>query len=881
MMKRFYTASICLLLFISTAFAGNYEEFVKAWGEKNYPKALQFIEKAYAEKPGDMKNVYWYAMALYQNQQYQETAVVLKKLPQDYDPLKVNWYIGDCLLKTGQLKESVSYFLNALSAPDNDKKFKQSVYVSLIDSYIKVSNTQGLSALSGDYSIYIKANPEINAAYMNYRFASYFQGIAIHYGTNGNLQNAAEWNKKSAQIANYGMGKYSKYFDPFGYAYGFVKAKQFQTAYDLFQKASVTNPGLKYLWNYNETLINLGYTNRAIELLKTGLKTYQKSDNDAQWLTPLYANFMVSCAYTKNVKDYEEMENTIFSFYASKPNPYFYWGKFAIARMYLNLGFQYTGTKDAVKWLKKSISIAESGLDKFQGLYRLQDVKVLLDAEQFWQQYSTGKLPGAYKMKFLFWVWGESSGKWTDGDGNTKTVNKKFNPGDTNEILMNFKVFRTVYFYFTGGEVLPEMELVLLTNCAVGFSQITNNTKLKGADGKPIIEMHAWRPVDGTNLQYPWKLLATNINNYDVFVSIFPFDIFCGFAVYGQLQIVPLIKSGAYRGGFVMTDEAVSQPWTMIHEFFHNIESIYREPVKAKVDLSIHIYKDSFKKYWPAWYKGQGELFYYNYIFKNYLKDKGYQLLHLKETLDTTPLEKYEQYWGYFKKSNFPVMWEAFSLKTKGIGLYVSGDIQKARQFLEKSFLLFPYFYDNIDMLGKIYYKDKVYDKALKYLLIELELGETNQSILTMTAFCYEQTGELDKALDMQLLAYQDFGKKTVNLYFAAKLLYTMSKYTESAGYLEKLVSEHLYADYWQNAVNLLANIYTYKLIDYKKVMKLFDSYYKDIKLDYLIKDSSICYAIALGETGNKKAALKYLEKAKQYGAAQKTLDYYIKKYSK
>ncbi|OHD56337.1 MAG: hypothetical protein A2Y33_12075 [Spirochaetes bacterium GWF1_51_8] len=881
-MKKSLALLIILFTVSSFVFAGNYDDFVKAWAANDYSKALLYIEKAYAEKPGDQKITYWYAMALYRNKKYDETITVLKKLPPAYDPLIVNWYIGDCLRKTGKTQESAGYLVLALSAPDNTKKFKQSVFGSLIDTYIKISNTQGLDGLSGDYLAYIEANPEINAGYMNYRFASYFQGVAVQYGTNGKKEAGVEWNKKSAQFAGYGMGDYAKYYDPFGYAYGFVKAKMYSDAYGIFTGAQTAIPSLKYLWNYTEVLKNLGLTNKGIALLKTGLKNYTKSENDAIWLKSLYRSLILLCAFEKDTQTYELFEKEIADFFAKNPSPDYAGAKYAAASMYMKLGFEKTGTKDAQVYLAKSIA-AGKGLDQFKDALRPQDIRIVLDAEKFWAQNAASMVKSAYRMKFLYWVWGESSGVWTDAGGITKTVNKKFNPACTNEIYRSFMVFRTVYFYFTGGKVLPEIEIVLLTNRAVGFSQITNNSKLTGADGKPVEEKHAWRPVDGTNSQYPWMFLATNINRYDVFVTVFPFDAMSGFAICGPLQIVPLIKNGAYRGAFVMTDLAFSQPWTTIHEFFHNIENIYREPVKAKFDLVIHLYKDVFKKYWPSWYKGQGELFYYEYVFRNFLKthDKEFQLLHLKETPDTTPLWKYGQYWSYFKKETFPAMWEANKLKTAGLEYYKNGDTQKAQVLLEKSFKIFPYFKDGVEFLGKIYYNQKDYANAKKYLFYTLEIAETNQSVLTLAAYCCEQTGELDKSLEMHMLAYDAYGKKSQNLYYAAKSLFTLKRFAESAEYLEKLIAVHQGDEYWQNAVNLLANLYVYQSIDYQKAKKLMDNYYTRIKEEYLLKTSTIYYAIALGETGSKKEALKLLETAKKYGADPKTVEFYRKKYQK
>ena len=82
-------------------------------------------------------------------------------------------------------------------------------------------------------------------------------------------------------------------------------------------------------------------------------------------------------------------------------------------------------------------------------------------------------------------------------------------------------------------------------------------------------------------------------------------------------------------------------------------------------------------------------------------------------------------------------------------------------------------------------------------------------------------------------------------------------------------------------ALHLLSNIHLFYIVDYPKAKELLDKYYLSVKDTETLKYLAVNYAIALGETGSKKEALKLLDAAKKYGADPKTVDFYRNKYQK
>ena len=880
-MKTILRISLILCLF-STIWAGTaYEDFLKAWNAKDYPKSLQYIEKAYAEKPSENYIIYWYGIALFQNAKYAEAGKIFLKAPPDYLPLTVTYYLAQCALKTGKQAEGLTYLKKGITLPDDKANLKQYFFSGLMENLILSKDTKGLEETIPAYLAYMKDNPALNYTYPLYLLVKYYQSLAIDAGTNGNPAEGDKLIAKSAGYAVMGLGTYEAYYDPLAYAQAYCAAKNYTKAVSLYREYPPAQMTVKDIWYYAESLKQLGKSPEAVQVITKGLKQYQDSPAADYWKKHVYYSFVRLCSELKDIDSYEMVEKDILGYFKNNPDKDFDWLKFTAANMYVSVGFDRFGTTLSKTCFAKVRKYYDMGLGTYQNLIRISDINILSDAQKYWDQNYAQKKSSAYRLNMLFWFWGASDGQWMSLAGTNLTVKKTLDKSVTNDLNKSFAVFRMVYFYFSDGQILPEMDIKFIDATATMFTQTTYLSPISGKDGKPVedfpINYIAEEQIPG----FPGQMIYEYRNQYDVFCSVFPFEVTSGIASYGGQNIVPYIKQTKTRGGMRISDISLAQPWTIIHEFFHNVEATYRAALKGEYAFTAHMFRDIFMAYWPSWYHGEGELTYYKMVFDKYVLPTGCDKMHYKLDTDMTSSAQIGKYWKYYQAAPFADIKAAYKFKNAGMDFYYKGDKKPAFAEFIKSYGKFPYSGDVNNMLGLIYFQNNDFSNAYPYYLQAMEVDETNEYRLTMAGLLADKLGDYAAACADYQAAYDQYSGSPNCLYQAGRIYYTAKDFTNSEKCLLALVTVHPDSELAKHAVHLLANIYVYYHIDYPKAKVFLDKYYPSLKDKEVLRYVAVNYAIALGETGDKKAALKYLEKAKQYGAAQKTVDYYINKYSK
>jgi tetratricopeptide (TPR) repeat protein len=879
-MKILLRAAFLLIFSVSWA-VSSYDEFLKAWNAKDYPKSLQYIQKAYAENPGTDYIIYWYGIVLYQSEKYADAAAMFKKLDPEYQKLAAAFYLSHCYLKMEKPAWALPYLKHGISLEDDKSSLKQYLYSGMVNALIQLNDTKGLEDMFPLYSAYMKDNSALNYTYPLYQIAKYYQSIAIGAGTNGNYTDADKYAAKSAEYAGMGIGTYEAYYDPFLYAQAYAAAKIYPKAVSLYAGFSSEQFTMKDVWYYAECLKSSGKSADALQAIKKGLKKYKNSASHDYWIRWVYFHLVRLASELKDTETYEMFEKELLAYFKKNPDKDFDWVKYTIANIYQEIGFDTFGTELSKTCFAKVKKYYEMGMGKYQNWIRMSDIGILGDAVQYWDKNYAVKKNSAYRLDMLFWFWTESDAVWKSVAGTNLSMKKSLDKSVTNDLIKSFDVFRKIYFYFSDGQILPEMDIVFVDATATAFTQTIYLSPINGKDGKPLEDFPINYIVDEQIPGYPGWMIYEYRNQYDVFCDVWPSHHLSGIASYGGQTIVPYIKQTKLRGGMKISDKSLSKPWTIIHEFFHNVEATYRAALKGGYPFIAHMFRDTFRDYWPSWYHGEGELTYYKLVFDKYVLPTGCDKMHYKMNADHTSPEQVKKYWDYYRQTAFVNIKSAYYYKKSGMDYYYKGDKDAALKEFKNAYNYFPYGYEVNEMLGLLTFQKKDYSNSYYYYKQAIEYDETNRYRLTMLAYLADKIGKTGEACADYLTAYKLYGGDPSDLYYAGRIYYIAKDYMNAEKCLLPIITKHPESEFTKYAVQLIANIYVYFDIDYPKAKEFLDKYYSLIKESDVLKDVSLNYAIALGETGDKKAALSYLKKAKQYGAAGKTLDFYLNKYSK
>jgi len=80
----------------------------------------------------------------------------------------------------------------------------------------------------------------------------------------------------------------------------------------------------------------------------------------------------------------------------------------------------------------------------------------------------------------------------------------------------------------------------------------------------------------------------------------------------------------------------------LVHEFFHAVEYAYNPPRTSRETpvLISHVFQDSYRKLWPSWYHGEGELIYYREAYRRLIMPRGFQPIQYSGITDPTTMEQ-------------------------------------------------------------------------------------------------------------------------------------------------------------------------------------------------------------------------------------------------
>jgi tetratricopeptide (TPR) repeat protein len=296
--------------------------------------------------------------------------------------------------------------------------------------------------------------------------------------------------------------------------------------------------------------------------------------------------------------------------------------RFDMAKAFLEEGIR--GLRD-IRPLKTVtyIDAVDAVLDGFSGtspqwgelaaFIRSQCPGFYRDTALYWMENSGAVKDRAYEHRFMMLIFQRLFARWTDTDGSIRQNDNVFDSGLIEEIQKQFDIFSKMIFYLSRGEVLPVLDIEMVDGTVVDFGP-------RHWSGAGVEEKLFYTFDIETAVPHPGQIINEKRNSVDTFIYVVPNE---------EMPYVSYAckeSGGDSRGGLYLGTTAAARHISYVHEFFHNIEAAY----DGVYHFVRHVYLDAYNNFWPPWYKGEGELFYYKLAFDNVIFPAGIEKLRFR-----------------------------------------------------------------------------------------------------------------------------------------------------------------------------------------------------------------------------------------------------------
>ncbi|HCL58088.1 MAG TPA: hypothetical protein DHW82_13930 [Spirochaetia bacterium] len=660
----------------------------------------------------------------------------------------------------------------------------------------------------------------------------------------------------------------SKDYLPYWYGLTLVTLKRHEEAIPVLKKVPDSYYPLTTRWYLASSLKETGQIKEAIEVLLDSFH-YPEKDNDKKIF--VYQLFTDIAAKEKQTDLLLSHEDEILGYISSHPSDSADWIKYLFVKTYYDAGIEKAHKiNEAFDFFEKSDRILSSGLGKYAIYFERGNLEIIVRALHFFEENPVPDDLPVHRILVVF-------AKETKAFFQDKKYEYQMNQEDIQKYLPVFELFRKIYYYYTAGKYDFSFEYEWIDSSVVDLKTIEWKSK-NNEETHMILQ-----PELNTMKNFPTRLYYSKRNDFDTFVFVYPFEethipygkngyYSLGFGGKTPLILTPyFLTSEKMRGGITLTTSVLNLP-ILVHEFFHNVEGAFE-------GLTTHVFRPAYKKIWPSWYHGEGELKYYNLAFQNIIRKQKIENLNFKKESDLTPYE-------YLEKSkelsqNYPEekLKKAYSFFQDAWTAYRESRYQEALTLFEKTYSLAPFFIRLNELLGYLYYQKKDYKSSLKHYELEYSLYPQNNFFLPTLAYLYRLEKENQKAVQIYRKILEGNPNEIVYLYYIGIVYYEQKDYYETLNYFYQYGEKE--KDYSRTEFLSALEITAYILCQVEKNYSTALTFLKKYETVFQNKPNTLIYfAIALGETGKQKEAYQLLLKVKKLGYAYEDfLSYYLKKY--
>lgn len=623
----------------------------------------------------------------------------------------------------------------------------------------------------------------------------------------------------------------------FWYAYQLRKLKSYEKSAKIFEKLPLNYKPYQvalYLGKIYQHLKNYDLALKTVEQ-----RIFLKAKNKEKWRATLYKELIKISLELEDINKIEQYYPK-FEYYAKdQKSSYWVYLKYKVAKFYLKFAEEKTDKdENADVYFRKSKQIADSGLGKYKKYYKWKDYIYVKNAANYWFK-NPQKRKQAYKHKILVLVFKHTNTRFKDFKGIEKHVKSSISDAYIKEFPKYLKTMKKLIFYFSRGAIVLDFKIQVLDSTIRDIRSTVWRGKASVSESVNVLS-----PVIETAKPSAGAVFYKNRNKYDTFMTVFSSkDITgtCTGGLSGRSFVSYALRSKKLRGKMNMASTSFKNYRILVHEFFHNVEGMYRiRPA--------HLYKQAYKALWPAWYKEENEFYYYEQCFRRRIETnpQKYEHFKLRKNSDDTDLKTFQLAQKLAKKYSIAERKRASEYKIEGSKFYRRRNYLKATQLFEMAYKTFPFGLALFQKTAYCYYKQKNYNKA---------------------KFFYEKAFSLGDKGALNMLAYLNYKQKNYPL--AAKqysyLVLSFPKYKGA-----------------ESALNLAAFIYCYKEKNYKRAERLLKKGLKTVLFTDSKKKAAsfFYYAYALAANSKRRQALFHLKKAKDLGHRM-NYEFYKRKFSK
>lgn len=853
-----------------------YNLFLDNYKNKDYKKALLNIEKAYREKNEDANIIYWYGILLYMNEKFSESVNILEKLPVEYKTYPTQWYISESYKKLNDFETALIVAEAAIPLIDDDSEDKRHLYNSFFEVLKKEKKYEKLKKyLDENYRDIEKYYENKNSEWFDwikYLITSAFTDYSKELAEKEDAR-SYEYLEFAAEYFSKGLGVNAQYIQLDSAGVVYFKKKLYNEAIAHLSLIPENHRPLIKAYYLAESYKNIDKKEEAIE---TVLPVLTIDEEKPYWKIYIYSVLFQLLKDADGEDKIIELEPDYFSYQKNVKSDMFPYINHLLAKYFFEKFENYGVDNNKIKmeeFYNLGLKYYKTDLQKYRDYIQKEEIDFLYGVFSYYRE-NESKISSAYKHKILVIIFNELDSHWLEKNG-TKRYSHNFHQDELIEKYDKaLAFFSKEIFFLTKGKILPVYEFRKVDSkvTEIEYRLFEGEIKVEAID--------VYQPVLATVTPHIGELIFENRNNYDTFIYVTPNEDTYVYGTGGKsgLNFIPYVLTGKLRGYIMMGSSVMTSHRGLLHEFFHNVEGAYREDY----NFIAHTYKESYKKIWPKWYKGEGELFYYKYAFENIVSKDNFALLRFRDITNDTGDTEFFTKNEYFKKHSIEDLKKADKYKNQAWDYYKENKYDKSLDAFLLSYELYKYDEKVTEMIGWYYFKKEDYKPALKFYLESLGLSE-KQNILSMVAYLYEKNGNIEEAIKSYKSAYEKYGVAN-DLYNLSRLLYSTEDYVGAVNYFVEYLEKFKQEDLAIYSLNLLSWILVNKSKDYEKTISVVGKYF-DILIDKksdVKKNIAFNMALAYGESGNIKEALIWLEKALKLGYNKNdTYVFYFNKYSK
>lgn len=625
------------------------------------------------------------------------------------------------------------------------------------------------------------------------------------------------------------------------------------------------------------------------------LKVIDQKDASADYLSASYYRIFSIVYNDKNPDRHISMMSSLQKkfalFHKKHPKQKNDWPSFVIAHYFKNRGIAIAenNSAKAKEYLKISLKWVDLGLGKYDEYIHANDLKISLKALEYWEK-NYARLRKKAQIHYVHFIGVKTfSGSYLKDATikNGKIIGQKMHSEQRLSLPLkalcqsSFDGFKRLIFYYANGKLLLEAEY---TELNASITRVDQNLwrSAKGKNGKPINEIIALvADIESVNPSLD-DFFHKTYQKTDTYFFVYPYFTAGGT---GGARGVPLISYSLYsapRGMVHLADDGTKMsPEYFMHEFFHNIQGFYAQNAKNHTLIS-HVYKKPYRRLWPSWYHGEGELTYYYLAFQNIINPTGMKKFNTRNQKKSLNKNDIKQAKKIISKYSIKQRKKAWEIKKKGDAFYLNlepSEKMKSISYYEKSFEIFPYNTQMNDRLRYEYHKKRNFKKALLIEKASIQIEPNNISRNRWIAFYYEKNNHLNDAIEYYK-KYYTLSKDPSAFYNQGRIYHAMKRIHDSirayALHVEKGRDNHL-RQYSLNMASFHLT-YTKDVKDIDESIRLAEKYFFIVKEKKLKADIAFNTAVSYSNKGNKQNALRWLNIAKKNGYSnQKNIDYYYK----